>query len=118
MIWNRPDPSVTVVRTFSISTGLAASTVTPGSTAPELSRTTPEIVAWANAAAGSTARQSRASAPVLNARIFSLLGVAYRAGSDGRMVRRSSRLCQGGNALVAHAYAPRRGFRGTYQWRV
>ena len=37
----RPVPSDTVVRTFSINAGLAASTVTPGSTAPEASRTVP-----------------------------------------------------------------------------
>ena len=46
-----PVPSVTAVRTFSMRTGLAASTVTPGSTAPDASFTTPEIEAplWAEA---------------------------------------------------------------------
>ena len=39
-----PVPSVTAVRIFSISAGLAASTVTPGSTAPDASLTTPLIV--------------------------------------------------------------------------
>ena len=34
-------PSVVTERTFSISAGLAASTVTPGSTAPDVSLTTP-----------------------------------------------------------------------------
>ncbi len=38
-IRNCPVPSVTAVRVFSMSTGLAASTVTPGSTAPEASFT-------------------------------------------------------------------------------
>src|SRR5262245_4285448 len=38
-----PCPSVVAVRTFSISAGLEASTVTPGSTAPVVSRTTPAI---------------------------------------------------------------------------
>jgi hypothetical protein len=38
----RPAPSVTTDRDFSMSTGLAASTVTPGSTAPLASLTTPE----------------------------------------------------------------------------
>ena len=38
-----PSPSVTAVRTFSISAGLAASTVTPGSTAPDVSLTSPAI---------------------------------------------------------------------------
>ena len=47
-----PVPSVTAVRTFSISTSLDASTVTPGSTAPEVSLTTPVMDAWANAATG------------------------------------------------------------------
>ena len=42
-----PEPSVTAVRTFSMSAGLAASTVTPGSTAPDVSFTTPVIDAWA-----------------------------------------------------------------------
>ncbi len=44
-----PLPSVTAVRTFSISVGLAASTVTPGRTAPDASFTTPAIEAplWA-----------------------------------------------------------------------
>src|SRR5436190_5935117 len=39
----RPSLSLTAVRTFSISAGLDASTVTPGSTPPELSLTTPAI---------------------------------------------------------------------------
>jgi hypothetical protein len=51
-----PRSSVTALRTFSISTGLAASTVTPGSTAPEVSVTTPtmvaELVPWLQADAG------------------------------------------------------------------
>ena len=36
-----PVPSVTTERTRSINAGLAASTVTPGSTAPELSLAVP-----------------------------------------------------------------------------
>ena len=48
-----PVPSVTTERTFSISAGLAASTVTPGSTAPDASRTVPVRVPWANAEVGS-----------------------------------------------------------------
>src|SRR5262249_8499482 len=38
-----PSESVTTVRVFSMSAGLDASTVTPGSTAPDVSRTTPAI---------------------------------------------------------------------------
>src|ERR1700724_2002841 len=37
---------------FSMSTGLDASTVTPGSTAPDVSFTTPVIEPWASATAG------------------------------------------------------------------
>jgi hypothetical protein len=42
-----PVAFVTTDRTFSISTGLAASTVTPGNTAPEASLATPVIAACA-----------------------------------------------------------------------
>ena len=52
-----PPPSVTTVRTFSMSAGLAASTVTPGSTAPDASRTTPAIDAWAKRGGGSQNQQ-------------------------------------------------------------
>src|SRR5688500_5565601 len=48
-----PVSSVTTVRTFSVNAGLAASTVTPGRTAPDESLTTPAMVACANAAPGS-----------------------------------------------------------------
>ncbi len=48
-----PVPSLTAVRVFSMRTGLAASTVTPGNTAPDVSLTTPVIDACANASAGS-----------------------------------------------------------------
>src|SRR5688572_7147814 len=56
MMRNCPDPSVVTDRTFSIRAGLAASTVTPGSTAPEVSRTVPAIVAsaWAKPRLGTS----------------------------------------------------------------
>src|ERR1044071_9865967 len=48
-----PVPSDTALRTFSINAGLDTSTVTPGSTAPDPSVTTPAIVACcADAAVG------------------------------------------------------------------
>ena len=52
-----PSPSVTALRTFSINAGLDTSTVTPGNTPPDVSRTTPAIVpaACAYTAAGNTA---------------------------------------------------------------
>src|SRR5678815_5413759 len=49
---NAPDPSVTAVRVFSMTAALAASTVTPGSTAPDASLTRPEIEACAYADTG------------------------------------------------------------------
>src|SRR5258705_2206950 len=60
-----PPPSVTTDRAFSMSAGLEASTVTPGSTAREASFTTPVMEACANAADGirrasSTATRQRA----------------------------------------------------------
>src|SRR5262245_23654908 len=45
----RPALSVTVLRTFSINAGLAASTDTPGSTAPDESFTIPAMIACAQA---------------------------------------------------------------------
>src|SRR5262245_34671349 len=47
-----PDAFVATDRTFSISAGLDASTLTPGSTAPDVSRTTPVIEACAYASEG------------------------------------------------------------------
>src|SRR3954469_25646820 len=68
----RPSPSLTAVRTFSISAGLAAFTVTPGSTAPELSFTTPAILLDPVCApAGADARTANAHArPIVQATIF------------------------------------------------
>src|SRR5262249_10164340 len=58
-----PLPSVTTERTFSMSTGLAASTVTPGSTAPDASFTTPAMVPSSCAVAG------RANASIVTTQI-------------------------------------------------
>src|SRR5262245_4751471 len=60
-----PLPSVVADLPFSISAGLAASTVTPGSTAPDESRTVPVIDAWANAwgAAARNMATTRHAAP-------------------------------------------------------
>jgi hypothetical protein len=55
---------VTTVRIFSMRAGLEASTVTPGSTPPLESLTTPVIALWADAAAGrsTTPRQRKNAA--------------------------------------------------------
>jgi hypothetical protein len=57
------------VRTFSISTSLAASTVTPGSTAPELSLAVPVIAACAYAAAGAASASAITTNALPNPRI-------------------------------------------------
>src|SRR5215471_13526778 len=54
----KPAPSVTVARVFSMSAGLDVSTVTPGSTAPDESFTTPVIDACAYASVGNRTRQA------------------------------------------------------------
>ena len=66
-----PEPSVTAVRTFSMMAGLDASTVTPGSTAPDVSFTTPVIEAWANAVAGAIRRPANTTQILANRRIVS-----------------------------------------------
>src|SRR5215210_2601407 len=76
-----------------MSTGLAASTVTPGHTEPALSFPTPVIDAWANAAAGNRASHSRASAPVLNARISDLLGLVPAPPLTSRILPLLVHLC-------------------------
>src|SRR5258705_8576264 len=57
-----PAVSVTAVRVFSISTGLDASTVTPGRTAPVPSFTTPAIATCALAMAGTKQAAAQSSA--------------------------------------------------------
>src|SRR5262249_16059981 len=57
-----PFPSVVTDRVFSIKTSLDASTVTPGSTAPDVSLTTPTIALCAWATLGSSTRQASAAA--------------------------------------------------------
>src|SRR5688572_7762879 len=64
-----PVLSVTTDRTRSISAGLAASTVTPGSTAPEVSLAVPVMVAWAHTAVGTMSRESQTVAVVHTRRI-------------------------------------------------
>src|SRR5688572_13170012 len=53
-------------RVFSMSAGLDASTVTPGSTAPDASRAVPTIDACANAADGNTTRLRTTRVPLNN----------------------------------------------------
>src|SRR6187402_749173 len=84
MIWYWPEPSETADRVFSMRAGLDISMVTAGSTAPEVSLTTPAIVAcWANAAAGNKARHRNAPANMASARFILPPEGWVRTGSDG-----------------------------------
>src|ERR1041384_2436833 len=86
-----PLPSVTAVRTFSISAGLVTSTVTPGRTAPDASLALPATVpsAWAPAADGrdsarrvrTTPNQARALSCIArsSACVLAVLGRTVRA---------------------------------------
>src|SRR4051812_43967278 len=61
----RPSPSVVAVLTLSISAGLLASTVTPGRTAFDGSRTTPAIAPFcAQASAGKKTNDATMATPV------------------------------------------------------
>ena len=59
-----------------MSSGLDASTVTPGRTAPDASLTTPVMEAWANRAVGRASRQANANVIRTEGRMrfFSLVG--------------------------------------------
>src|SRR5215475_10761489 len=80
-----PLPSVTLDRTFSMSAGLDASTVTPGSTAPDASLTTPAIDAWAYTTDGTRMHDSSTPAstlPTLRIGSIPLLSRPRRPASD------------------------------------
>src|SRR5436190_9864244 len=85
-----PDASETAERTFSMSAGLAASTVTPGSTPPDASRTVPVRDAWAKTLAGS--RTTTASIKhfkavfIREASSFQVVGTRVTAARHGRVV--------------------------------
>jgi hypothetical protein len=64
----RPWASVTTVRVRSISAGLVASTVTPGSTPPDVSRTTPAILLGTCAHAGAEINSSQPTDTRIRAR--------------------------------------------------
>src|SRR5205809_5015096 len=84
-----PVSSLTTERTFSINTGLAASTITPGSTAPDASLTTPVMAACANAAAGRSTTARRAAADRLaNVHIVFLLHMGFLSTEDENVLSR------------------------------
>src|SRR5687768_3750880 len=67
-----PVLSLTAVRTFSISAGLLASTVTPGRIAPDVSLTVPAMTACAAAVAGKSARKTQTARDPTKLRIWHL----------------------------------------------
>src|SRR5262245_61328238 len=92
---NSPRSSVTALRTFSMRTGLDASTVTPGSTAPDASVTTPEMLAalvfCPAAATGSEATRKTATRTLwtdASARMMHL--IANNRSQDWRRMRRDA----------------------------
>src|SRR5688572_33427893 len=102
-----PVPSVITDRTFSISAGLAASTVTPGSTAPDVSLTTPPMEACAYAAPGTSTRQAIANRIPFKARIrflsFAPPRQPGRVRALGHGASEASPPVRGGFSLVVEA---------------
>src|SRR6185503_10694814 len=82
-----PVSSVTTDRTFSMSAGLDASTVTPGSTAPEASLTRPVIDACARAIDGNDNNDKHTTRNRLAPRIAGLLLIWVRHGEAGEALR-------------------------------
>ena len=72
-----PVPSVTTVRDFSMSAGLAASTLTPGRMAPDESLTMPATAGWENAGVERRSSAATTKDPVASARIDGLLYVRH-----------------------------------------
>src|SRR5688572_1517064 len=97
MIRYWPLPSVTTVRAFSMSAGLAASTLTPGRMAPDESLTMPATAGWENAGVESRSNAAMTKDPKASARIdgssqWSPLGRMpfFRGVAYGKRTRRSS----------------------------
>src|SRR5207302_5880447 len=86
-----PVPSDTVSRVRSINAGLAIWTVTPGSTAPDVSFTTPAMVAppWADTVVGTTKKQVRTPKAFNNLRMIGLLAREHgpRLRKEGFFIR-------------------------------
>src|SRR6476660_635495 len=94
-----PEPSVTTERVFSISAGLAASTVTPGRTPPEESLTTPAICACAKTVEGIAAMNNTAQKTCANLLMADLLArkmvsLRRRGGKSAELLRPGRDDCQ------------------------
>ena len=83
-----PWPSVTTLRTFSISAGLAASTWTPGRTPPDESLTVPEIAPFKAACAQASPGSARRPSTTIRYALFPslMLSVPFRRWSCSTVV--------------------------------
>src|SRR5262245_8074201 len=97
----RPSPSVMAVRTFSMSAGLAASTVTPGSTAPDVSLTSPAMLPVVTACARATVGR-RVNTQITQTTPSRFIAILLTA-ADDKMPSRSAAIpshpCRARNAL-------------------
>src|SRR5439155_5209013 len=89
-----PASFVVAVLTFSISTGLLASTVTPGRTAPVVSFTTPAIALCACAARGRIRQTTTRTRPRRNAQqdMKALLDLELHSHAEAEQPRRQNRV--------------------------
>src|SRR5690349_2540411 len=96
-----PVLSVTTDRTRSIKAGLAASTVTPGSTDPDVSRAVPVMVACADAMAG-IRRSSRkqVAGTRTRCRVFTQIAIRADPPRHAPQSRHSPRVFADGNEPV------------------
>src|SRR6266851_3765318 len=85
MIAYRPCPSLTAVRTFSMSAGLVVSIVTPGITAPLVSLTRPVMLLWAETAPGSNRQSDAATAAFANSLRSMTSSVVYDEKREARI---------------------------------
>src|SRR5665213_426549 len=115
-ILNCPAPSVTTVRVFSIKAGLEASTVTPGMTAPDVSRTIPAIDADACAKAPDATLKIKANATITRCNISICLlatrlvfvhtrtaRLSCQLQTAGRFTVRSDMFSEDGQDAIRHA---------------
>src|SRR5438132_1656334 len=85
-----------------MSAGLAASTVTPGSTAPLVSRTTPAMLLWANVTPGIRTRTANA-ATLAHANCLVFMVSSLSTVGSHLADEKQTTSCAGLCALVMHA---------------
>src|SRR3954471_20599189 len=111
-----PELSVMAVRTFSMSAGLAASTATPGNTAPEASFTTPVIEPCASASDGRQSSERTTTRTRPNARIRPSPTCVRCASFEARYLTLASHTWRTpGQALMWHTIAALREDHGDHR---